>query len=86
MGGRAPRRARRCGSGPGGRDRLSGGVPLTGQACTATSRVLVVGNLYDDVVREVIARARGFKIGNGLDPGVTMGPLANEVQYTKVRK
>ncbi len=63
-----------------------GAFSLTGQACTATSRVLVVGNLYDDVVREVIARARGFKIGNGLDPGVTMGPLANEVQYTKVRE
>jgi len=61
-----------------------GAFSLTGQACTATSRVLVAGAVYDSVVREIVARARAFRIGNGLDPEVTMGPLASEAQYRKV--
>lgn len=61
-----------------------GAFSLTGQACTATSRVLVVGDIYEDVVREIVARAKALQIGNGLDPKVTMGPLASEAQYKKV--
>lgn len=63
-----------------------GAFSLTGQACTATSRVLVVGDVYDAVVREIVARAKAFNIGNGLDPKVTMGPLASEAQCKKVRE
>ena len=63
-----------------------GAFSLTGQACTATSRVLVVGEIYDEVVRQVVKRAKAMTIGNGLDPSVTMGPLANEVQYKKVNE
>jgi alpha-ketoglutaric semialdehyde dehydrogenase len=61
-----------------------GAFSLTGQACTATSRVLVVGDVYDAVVREIVARARAIRIGDGLDPSVTMGPLASEAQRDKV--
>ena len=61
-----------------------GAFSLTGQACTATSRVLIVGDLYDEVVRRIVARAKSFNIGNGLDPTVTMGPLASEAQHRKV--
>ena len=61
-----------------------GAFSLTGQACTATSRVLVVGDIYDAVVREIVARARAYRLGNGLDPQVTMGPLASEAQQRKV--
>lgn len=63
-----------------------GAFSLTGQACTASSRVLVVGDIYDRVVQGIIDRAKAFNIGNGLDPSVTMGPLASEPQYRKVRE
>lgn len=63
-----------------------GAFSLTGQACTATSRVLVVGDIYDEVVRRIIDRAKALRIGNGLDPKVTLGPLASEAQYRKVRE
>jgi alpha-ketoglutaric semialdehyde dehydrogenase len=63
-----------------------GAFSLTGQACTATSRVLVVGDIYDEVVRRLIDRAKVLNIGNGLDPKVTLGPLASEAQYRKVRE
>lgn len=61
-----------------------GGFSLTGQACTATSRVIVVGEIYEAVVRELVGKAQAYKLGNGLDPKVTMGPLASEAQYRKV--
>jgi alpha-ketoglutaric semialdehyde dehydrogenase len=61
-----------------------GAFSLTGQACTATSRVLVVGDVYDAVVREIVAKARAIKVGDGLDPRVTMGPLASDAQRDKV--
>ena len=64
----------------------TGSFSLTGQACTATSRVLIVGDIYEEVVRQIVARAKAFKIGNGLDPSVTMGPLASEAQYRRVRE
>jgi acyl-CoA reductase-like NAD-dependent aldehyde dehydrogenase len=64
---------------------VQGAFSLTGQACTASSRVIVVGDIYDAVVREIVAKAKAFKIGNGLDPKITMGPVANEAQYNKVR-
>jgi aldehyde dehydrogenase (NAD+) len=62
-----------------------GAFSLTGQACTATSRVLVVGDNYEPVVREIIAQARAIRVGDGLEPGVTMGPLASDAQYRKVQ-
>lgn len=61
-----------------------GAFALTGQACTATSRAIVVGGLYDEVVGEVVKRAAAVRLGNGLDPDVTMGPLATEAQHKKV--
>lgn len=64
---------------------VQGAFSLTGQACTATSRVLVVGEVYASVVREIVAKAKAIRVGNGLDPSITMGPLVSEPQYRKVR-
>lgn len=61
-----------------------GAFNLTGQACTASSRVIVVGDLYDEVVRRIVDIARKHKLGNGLEKEVTMGPLASAAQYDKV--
>lgn len=63
---------------------IQGAFSLTGQACTATSRVLIVDAVYDLVVQEIVKRAKTIKVGNGLDPSATMGPVANEAQYLKV--
>ena len=63
-----------------------GAFTLTGQACTATSRVLVSRDVYDAVVEQVVAKAKAVRVGSGLDPNVTMGPLATQDQYDKVRE
>ena len=47
----------------------------SGQRCTALSRVLVEESLADDLVARLRLRILNLRIGNGLDPATTMGPL-----------
>ena len=56
----------------------SGAFGVTGQACTATERVFVHDDVYDEFVDELISYAEDVEIGFGLDDGVDMGPHANE--------
>jgi succinate-semialdehyde dehydrogenase/glutarate-semialdehyde dehydrogenase len=48
-----------------------------GQVCVSPTRFLVQDNIYDRFVERFTAHARDVRVGNGLDAGVTMGPLAN---------
>ena len=64
---------------------VRGAFGLAGQACTGTSRVIVDDAVHDELVDRLAAAARGRVVGNGLAPGVEMGPLASEVQLAKVR-
>ena len=57
-----------------------GAFASTGQRCTATSRVVVEEKVADQFVERLVERARKFKVGNGLDPGVDMGPAVDEAQ------
>lgn len=56
------------------------GFGLTGQACTATSRVIVEQTVAADFTEKLIARAKAVKVGNGLHEGVTMGPAVSRQQ------
>jgi len=56
------------------------GFGLTGQACTATSRVLVQQAVAAAFLDKLVAKARALKVGNGLAAGVEMGPAVNEAQ------
>lgn len=57
-----------------------GAFASTGQRCTATSRVVVEESVADRFVGLLLERAGKFKVGNGLDPGVDMGPAVDEAQ------
>lgn len=59
---------------------VTGGFGLTGQACTATSRVIVEQEIADKFVQALSEAARNIKVGNGLDQGVQMGPAVNQNQ------
>ena len=54
------------------------GFGLTGQACTATSRVIVEKSVAEAFTQKLIEKAKSIKVGNGLHDGVTMGPAVNE--------
>ena len=63
---------------------LWGGFGTTGQRCTAASRVIVQKGIYRRFLERFVERARALKVGNGLEPGVQMGPSITEVQLQKV--
>jgi acyl-CoA reductase-like NAD-dependent aldehyde dehydrogenase len=60
------------------------GFGLTGQACTATSRVIADKSVAGALTDRLIAKARSLKVGPGLDPGVEMGPVVNRSQLDKI--
>lgn len=62
---------------------VKGAFGLSGQACTGTSRVVVHEQAFNGLLDRVMERARAAVIGNGLTPGVTMGPLASSAQVEK---
>ena len=58
-----------------------GAFASTGQRCTATSRVVVEEKVADEFVRLLVERTKKYKVGNGLEPGVDMGPAVDESQF-----
>ena len=49
-----------------------------GQVCVAPTRFLVQDAVYDGFMERFLGAVAKIKVGNGLEPGTTMGPLANE--------
>jgi aldehyde dehydrogenase (NAD+) len=52
----------------------------TGQKCTATSRAIVEDAIYDKFVAAVVERTKRLKVGDGMQPGVEIGPCVDEAQ------
>jgi betaine-aldehyde dehydrogenase len=46
-----------------------------GEVCAAGSRILVAGAVYDDMVKRLVTRAHGVRLGDPFDDGTTMGAL-----------
>ena len=55
-----------------------------GQMCAAGSRLYVERSRFDEVVEGVVAQAGQFRIGAGLDPSTTLGPLVSRTQHDRV--
>jgi acyl-CoA reductase-like NAD-dependent aldehyde dehydrogenase len=53
----------------------SGIFANSGEICSAGSRVLVERSIYDEAVSSMIDGASTIKLGSGLDPETTMGPV-----------
>jgi succinate-semialdehyde dehydrogenase/glutarate-semialdehyde dehydrogenase len=48
-----------------------------GQVCVSPTRFLVQEKVYDSFVQQFVESTAKVKVGNGLEQGTTMGPLAN---------
>jgi aldehyde dehydrogenase (NAD+) len=59
---------------------VRGAFGLTGQACTATSRVIVMRGDEKRLLDAITARAAQIVTGDPLDPATTMGPVVTEQQ------
>ena len=57
-----------------------GGFGLTGQSCTATSRVIVEEGIADRFAAALAEAANALNVGDGLEEGVQMGPAVSEDQ------
>jgi betaine-aldehyde dehydrogenase len=55
-----------------------------GQDCTAATRVLAHGSVYDDVVSGLAGQAQGLVIGDTLAPDTTLGPVNSARQRERV--
>ncbi|MFN5715024.1 MAG: aldehyde dehydrogenase family protein, partial [Bradyrhizobium sp.] len=63
---------------------VKGGLSLAGQACTGTSRVLVMKQVRAEFTARLLARVKAIRIGSGLTGGMEMGPLATAKQLETV--
>ena len=57
-----------------------------GQTCVCANRVYVQQGIADAFAEKLAARANTIKIGNGMEEGVTMGPLIDRKAFDKVKR
>ena len=63
---------------------VNGAFADAGQICFAIKRLYVHESRYDELVTKLRAAVDQIIVGDGSRPEVTMGPLNNERQFTKV--
>jgi len=56
----------------------------TGQTCVCANRFLVQDGVYEAFTEKLVAAVAKLKVGNGMDAGVTQGPLINPSAVAKV--
>ena len=58
----------------------------TGQTCVCANRILVQDGVYDAFAAKLKAAVEALKVGPGMEPGVTQGPLINVAAVEKVEE
>ena len=56
-----------------------------GERCLAGSMLVPVGAIHDEARDRLVESARALKVGDGLQPGVTMGPVISAKHRDRVR-
>jgi succinate-semialdehyde dehydrogenase/glutarate-semialdehyde dehydrogenase len=58
----------------------------TGQTCVCANRLLVQDGVYDAFAAKLKTAVEALKVGDGMEPGVTQGPLINNDAVLKVEE
>ncbi|NHC60865.1 NAD-dependent succinate-semialdehyde dehydrogenase [Paenalcaligenes suwonensis] len=58
----------------------------TGQTCVCANRFYVHDSVYDAFAEKFVAAVKKLKVGNGMDDGVTQGPLIEQSAVDKIRE
>ena len=61
-----------------------GAFGFAGQKCTASSRAIVVEDVYDEFLEELKTATEATKFGDPLDDDVLVGPVVNKSQYEDI--
>ncbi len=56
----------------------------TGQTCVCANRILVQDGVYDAFAAKLKAAVEALKVGDGMEAGVTQGPLINAAAVDKI--
>jgi aldehyde dehydrogenase (NAD+) len=59
---------------------VNGAFFSTGQKCTACSRAIVESPVLEPLTERLLAKTRKLRVGNGLEPGVDIGPAVDASQ------
>jgi succinate-semialdehyde dehydrogenase/glutarate-semialdehyde dehydrogenase len=57
-----------------------------GRTCVCANRLLVQDSVYDAFAAKLVERVRKLKVGNGMQSGVTIGPLIDDNAVAKVEE
>ncbi len=63
---------------------LASAFGFAGQKCSALSRLIVVGDIYDDFVARLIAAAASTPVGDPTLPGTVVGPVIDAEARKKI--
>ncbi|KAF2770265.1 aldehyde dehydrogenase [Teratosphaeria nubilosa] len=63
---------------------VMGAFQNTGQVCVATKRIFIHQDIYDEMLKGMIAFTKTIKTG-APDSGALLGPIQNKMQYEKVK-
>jgi succinate-semialdehyde dehydrogenase/glutarate-semialdehyde dehydrogenase len=58
----------------------------SGQTCVCANRIYVQAGIYDAFTEKLVKKVKGLKLGAGIDPGVTQGPLIDENAVQKIEQ
>ncbi len=58
----------------------------SGQVCMAVKRIYAHESVYDALCAALVNEAKQARVGDGLDPATTLGPIQNRRQYERVRE
>ncbi|WP_322053274.1 NAD-dependent succinate-semialdehyde dehydrogenase [Paraburkholderia bannensis] len=58
----------------------------TGQVCISSTRFLIQREVYDEFVGHFVSATQTLKVGDGMQPGTQVGPLANPRQVAKMEE
>ena len=61
-----------------------GAFGYAGQKCTASSRAIVIEDVYDEFLDELTNATEAMKVGDPLDDEVLVGPVVNRSQYESI--
>ncbi len=56
----------------------------SGQTCVCANRILVQDAVYEEFAGRLTREVAALEVGNGMDPGVTQGPMINAAAIEKV--
>ncbi len=57
-----------------------------GQKCSALSRLIVLEENYGRVMDRLLSAAASLRIGNPEQPGITVGPVIDEIAYRRIQE